>query len=329
MNIDLHSHIIPSNVVHEIRNRGHVFGAELQIRNGQEWVVHKQGYQYPLHPHFYDHDAKVESMNNMDVDFTVMSPAPPLFMYWIEPEVAAKMARMVNQGASEFVQAHKKRFRALATVPMQDPKKAVEELEYASHLPGLCGVEIGTTIEGTSLDDPRYDSFFSACQALNWPIFLHPYYVGDKQGMSSYYWTNLIGNPLDTTMAAAALIFGGVLDRYPNLRVLLAHGGGYLPYQIGRLNHGYKVRSESRTCRHKPMAYLQRFYYDTITFDPKALSFLLDMVGSANVVLGTDYPFDMGEDNPVGMLRSATEDEQTVHQVTCENALNFLGLSLE
>lgn len=324
--IDTHSHIIPNNIIHLIKHQGDRWDAEIQSKDGQPWVIHKQGYQYPLLSQFHDPSKKQSDMAAMGIDFTVLSPAPPLFMYWIDPEDGASIARQVNEGCSEFVQNNPMRFRSLATVPMQKPELAVKELEYAKALPGLCGVEIGTSIEGRTLDDPVFGDFFSLCEELGWPIFLHPYYVGDKKGFSNYYLTNLIGNPLDTTLGAASLIFGGILDRHPKLRILLAHGGGYLPYQIGRLDHGYDVRKESRTCEQKPSAYLPRLFYDSITFNSHSLSFLIQMVGDKQVVLGTDYPFDMGETDPVNMLDTAVASNEVVHhQVSYTNARSLFG----
>lgn len=324
--IDVHSHIIPNNILDLIRDQGHGFDTEIQNRSGQNWVVHKQGYQYPLLREFYDADQKLYDMESMGIDFTVLSPAPPMFMYWIDSNLAATFAREVNEGSSSFVESNPNQFLSFATIPLQDPKAAIKEIEYAFSLPGLCGVEIGTTIEGQTLDDLRFDDFFSLCEQLDWPIFLHPYYVGDKSGLSNYYLTNLIGNPLDTTLAAASLIFGKVLDNHPNLRILLAHGGGYLPYQIGRLDHGYEVRKESSTCAQKPSKYLNQFFYDSVTFEGQSLSYLIQTSGDTQVVLGTDYPFDMGENDPVGLLSTAIQHNDTLmNQITHNNACSFLG----
>lgn len=307
--IDVHSHILPESVVNLIRKEGSKYGASVQMRGSAEWVVHEQGYTYPLFRKFYDAEEKLLDMNDMGIDFSILSPAPPMFMYWINDELSTTFARLVNEGTSRFVSANQQRFRGLATVPLQNPTAAVEVLHEAAQLTGLCGVEIGTTVEGKTLDDESYDTFFTACETLDWPVFLHPYYVGDKTGLSKYYLTNLIGNPLDTAVGAASLIFGGVLDRHPKLRVLLAHGGGYFPYQIGRLDHGYTVREESKTIPQNPSSYLRRFYYDEITFNSKALSFLIQQVGADRVVIGTDYPFDMAESQPLDLLNQVPELE--------------------
>ena len=239
----------------------------------------------------------------------MLSPAPPLFMYWMNHSVASNFVDLVNQGCIEFVQANPDNFLSFATISMQTPSLAIKQLDEAMKHPELIGIEIGASIEGNSLDDPNYYEIFDMCESSDWPIFIHPYYVGNKQGMKNYYMTNLIANPLDTTVAATSLIFGGILDKYPKLKIILAHGGGYLPYQIGRLDKGYKVRKECDTCIRKPSEYLSRFIYDSITFNPNSLEFLIKDVSLDNVVIGTDYPFDMSETAPVELIESVVPNQ--------------------
>jgi aminocarboxymuconate-semialdehyde decarboxylase len=317
--IDAHHHIIPKSIVDLIRKGDSRFQAEIQLREGKEWIVHQQGYAYPLFDKFYDVDAKLSDMRAANLDAVVLSPAPPMFYYWLHPEKAADISRLVNDETAAFVAANKQSFGAMATVPMQDPKLAVRELERVKSQYDISAIEIGTSIEGVNLDDPRFLPFFEAADALDVTLFLHPYYVGDKAGLSRYYFTNLIGNPLDTAIAAGSLIFGGVLDRFPHLKVMLAHGGGYFPYQIGRLNKGYQERKESRTCKEQPSFYLDRFYFDTLTFYPKSLEFLIDLVGDKQVVLGSDYPFDMGTLQPCAIMNECDFTEETKQNVMERN----------
>jgi aminocarboxymuconate-semialdehyde decarboxylase len=317
--IDAHHHIIPKTVVDLVRNGDPRFQAEIQIRDGKEWIVHQQGYAYPLFDKFYDADAKLRDMKTANLDAVVLSPAPPMFYYWLDADKAADISRLVNDGTAEFVAQHKQSFDAMATVPMQDPNLAVKELARVNSEYGISAVEIGTSIEGVNLDDPKFLPFFEAADALGVTLFLHPYYVGDKSGLSRYYFTNLIGNPLDTAIAAGSLIFGGVLDRFTNLKVMLAHGGGYFPYQIGRFNKGYQERKESRTCKEQPSFYLDRFYFDTLTFYPKSLEFLVDLVGNDHVVLGSDYPFDMGTLQPADIVNECDFSQETKQNVLERN----------
>jgi aminocarboxymuconate-semialdehyde decarboxylase len=319
MAIDVHHHIIPESVVNLIRNGDTRFQAEIQMRDQQEWIVHKQGYAYPLLDKFYDAAAKRQDMSAANLDFVVLSPAPPMFYYWLHPDSAIGISRLVNDGVAEFVAENRQSFQAMATVPMQDPVLAIKELERVKDLYDIRAVEIGTSIEGVNLDDPKFLPFFEAAESFGVTIFLHPYYVGDKSGLSRYYFTNLIGNPLDTAIAAGSLIFGGIFDRFPDLKVLLAHGGGYFPYQIGRLNKGYQERKESRTCKEQPSFYLDRFYYDTLTFYPKSLEFLVQLVGDQHVLLGSDYPFDMGTMQPGHIIDECDFTNETKQKILGKN----------
>ncbi|MBT2686028.1 amidohydrolase family protein [Bacillus sp. ISL-37] len=302
MIIDAHHHIIPRAAVEEIRKGNSRFEAEIQVKDGQEWIVHRQGYAYPLFDKFYDNEAKLQDMKEANLDAVVLSPAPPMFYYWQEGNTAADIARLVNDGTAEMMSQNSRIYKGMATVPMQHPSLAIKELERVKSNYGIRAVEIGTSIEGVNLDDPKFLPFFEAADAMGFTLFLHPYYVGDKSGLARYYFTNLIGNPLDTAIAAGSLIFGGILDRFKSLRVLLAHGGGYFPYQIGRFDKGYQERKESRTCEELPSSYLNRFYYDTLTFDSRTLEFLVNLVGKDQVVLGSDYPFDMGTLKPCDIV---------------------------
>ena len=187
---------------------------------------------------------------------------------------------------------------------MQECKSAVSELEYVMSKPGFVGVEIGGSIEGTPLADPCYLPFFEAAEALNALIFIHPYYVGPRPGMERQYLTNLLGNPLETSIAISLLILEGVFEKYPRLKLVAAHGGGYLPYGIGRIDHGYRVRKEvGQGISAKPSTYLaNNIYCDCITHDPEALVYLKNKMGISKIFLGSDYAFDMGLDDPVGFI---------------------------
>lgn len=186
---------------------------------------------------------------------------------------------------------------------MQHPELAVAELERAVKTHGFRAVEIGTTIEGVQLADPRFRPFLRKARDLGVLVFIHPYYVGAKAGLEAYYLTNLVGNPVDTTVSLANLLFSGALDELAGLKMLVAHGGGYLPYQIGRLVHGQKVRAEPKALTtSSPRDLLRTLYFDTILFDPQALRHLVDVVGADHVVLGTDAPFDMGDETPLESL---------------------------
>jgi len=301
--VDLHSHVIPRRMLDAIRQSPSVWGARVEPHGEAERVVHAQGYAYPLAAEFFEPTAKIRSMDRRGLDVSVVSPAPPTFFYWAEAEVALAAARLINDGIAEMVAAHPTRLRGMATLPLQHPEMAIAELDRAVRELGFRAVEIGTSVEGAALAERRFRPVLRRCRELDVLVFAHPYYVGAKSGMESYYLTNLIGNPWDTTVMAANLMFSGALDELDGIKIALAHGGGFLPYQIGRLEHGYEVRPEARaSLRTRPIDLLRRFHYDSMLFNPRALRYLIDLVGSDRVALGTDSPFDMGEDDPVARI---------------------------
>ena len=265
--------------------------------------MHDQGYAYPLFDEFTDHEAKLRAMDRKGIEISVLSPPPPLFYYWTDAETGARTAQLVNDGIAGLVAENPQRFRGMATVPMQDTRAAVEELERVVAIHGFRAVEVGTSIEGRQLADEEFRPFLERASELGVLVLAHPYYVGAKQGLENYYLTNLLGNPYDSTVMIANLMFSGLLDQLPDLKICVAHGGGFAPYQIGRLEHGYRMRPETRKlAKTPPERLLRRLFFDTITFSPLALRYLMDLVGAERVVLGTDAPFDMGDEEPLGTV---------------------------
>jgi len=320
--VDLHSHVIPPAFIADI---GKV-AARVETRAGAPWIVHEQGYAYPMLPEFSDVGAKLAAMDRKGIGVSVLSPAPPTFTYWAERDLAGAVTRAVNDGVAAMIAARPDRLRGIGILPMQHPEDAVAELERIVAEHGFRGVEIGTSIEGARLSEPRFRPVLRRAAALGVFVFAHPYYIGNKSGFEDYYLTNLIGNPLETAMMVADLMFSGTLDELPELKLVLAHGGGFAPYQIGRLVHGHAVRSETRanTAR-SPLELLRRLYFDTIVFEPQALRFLVDLVGADHVALGTDAPFDMGDETPLDTLAAADLGAARQQQVAARTALALLG----
>jgi aminocarboxymuconate-semialdehyde decarboxylase len=226
---------------------------------------------------------------------------PPM-VYWADGALGLRLAKLVNNAMAEAARLHPDRFVALATLPLQDPQAASRELERAVTELTCRGIYLGTNVRGKELIDESFVPVFERIHALNIPIFLHPLNVIGAQRLTSYYLHNLLGNPFDTAVAAANLIFSGFLDRFPKLQVCLPHAGGALPYLIGRLNHGWKVRDECRKLKKPPSSYLRRFTYDTISHAPESLRYLINLVGADRVMLGSDYCFDMGYERPVNVV---------------------------
>jgi aminocarboxymuconate-semialdehyde decarboxylase len=227
---------------------------------------------------------------------------------------------------SVLVGARPARLRGMATVPMQHPDAAVAELERVVRNFGFKAVEIGTSIEGAQLAEERFRPLLRRASELNVFVFAHPYYVGAKAGLENYYLTNLIGYPLDTTVMLANLMFSGRLDELPDLKIVLAHGGGFIPYQIGRLVHGHSVRREANgISKSSPKDLLKRIYFDSLVFEPQALRYLIDLVGADHVCIGTDAPFDMADDNPKATIDAVPGMTPLQRQcVCCGTALKLL-----
>jgi aminocarboxymuconate-semialdehyde decarboxylase len=250
-------------------------------------------------------DTRLADMDRMGIDIQAISPSPNQTYYWAPPDAGLEIARDVNDRLAEIVASHPDRFVALGTIPLQDSQLAVRELDRCVNELGMRGVEINPNVDGTELTDARLglEKFFARAEALGIVIFMHP--IGYPQGerLVDHYFNNVIGNPLDTTVAASHLIFDGVMDRHPKLKLVLPHGGGYLAHYWARMDHAHRARPDCRTViRKAPSSYLKKMYFDTITFDPRMLRQMLDVYGAEHVVLGTDYPYDMADMDPVGSI---------------------------
>ena len=327
MTTDVHTHFIPPEFIDDARRGRALDGIALERRDGVDWLAHPQGYRYPVSPEFSDIEAKLRHMDAVGIDVSVLSLAPTLFFYWLEAAVAADFCRRANDSLARFVAQSEGRLHGMAVVPLQDPAAAAAELWRAVVTLGLRGALIGTTVGDVPLDDERFAPFFAAAAKMRVPVMLHPYYVGLRPHFVDYYMVNLIGNPLETCMAATRLILSGFLDRHPTLTVVLVHAGGLMPYQIGRLDHGFRVRTEtSARISSPPSTYLRRFWYDTITHASTPLKCLIDLVGADRVVVGTDIPFDMADVRFADCLNALDLDPQALEAITTTNAAQLFSL---
>ena len=276
-------------------------------------------------------EVRLKDMDRMGIDIQAVSPAPQQTYYWTEPGEGAQLARQVNERIAEIVAQWPDRFVGLGTVPLQDPDLAVSELNYCVKKLGLRGVEINPSVNGMDLSDGRLalEKFFAKVQELDVILFMHP--IGFTQGerLLDHYFNNVIGNPLETTVAASHLIFDGVMERHPKLKVVLPHGGGYLAHYWARMDHGWKARPDCRTViKQKPSSYLEKFYFDTITFDRGMLEQEVARFGADHVLLGTDYPYDMGVDDPVGFIDGAKKlSKKDKEQIMGGNAAKLLKIA--
>jgi len=305
LGIDVHAHFFPETFIRVVEEAGASFDAGVDRSNPKGPVLVVGGSRTAvLEARYWDLDLRIRSMNRQGVAVQALSLTAPM-VYWADGATASRLSAAFNDAASAAHVAHPDRFVACAMLPMQDQVRALAELERAAKLPGMKGVYMGTNIGGRELSDPAFFSIFERAAALHLPVLLHPLRVVGAERLAPFYLGNFLGNPFDTAIAAAHLVFGGVLDRLPKLEVCLPHAGGALPYLHGRLRHGQRMRPETKGRAKKPFsAYLRRFSYDIISHDAGALRYLVDTVGADRVMLGTDFCFDMGYERPLSIIQA-------------------------
>jgi aminocarboxymuconate-semialdehyde decarboxylase len=297
--IDIHAHYFPQAYFDLFNTEGQRYNAEFRITEQGFFFKTPVESSGPLSAKFIDLKQRLSDMDAQGVTVQALSLTGPM-VYWADGEFSHKLAMTWNDGAIAAHQAHPDRFVVLATLPMLDPDRAVDELNRVSKLPGVRGVYMGTNIEGRDLDDPLFEPIFARIEALGLPVFLHPLPPGlGSKRLQPYSLTNLVAFPLDTTVAASHLIFGGVMDRHPNLVVVLPHAGGALLNLVGRLDHGWDVIPAAKHSTQAPSAYLHRFLYDTIAHSKPLMEYIISQVGVDRIMLGSDYCFPVGYDRPV------------------------------
>src|SRR6516225_89513 len=274
------------------------------------------------------YDARLAEMDAMGLDMQLIMPPPNQCTYAVPLDIAVKVARLVNEGLAQYVAKKPDRFIALGTVPLADGAEAATELERCMRSLGMKGVEILTNVTGHELSEPQYAPFWKKAEELGALVVIHPNGFTEGKRLTRFYFNNVIGNPLETTIALHYLIFDGVLERHPSLKIIAVHGGGYLGSYTGRIDHAWGARSDSHgALPQPPTTYLKRIYVDTVVFTPHQLRALVEVFGPDRLLLGTDYPYDMAEYDPLGHI-AAVEDFNvaTVAALAGGNAKKLLGL---
>ncbi|MEK9722476.1 MAG: amidohydrolase family protein [Rhodospirillaceae bacterium] len=281
-----------------------------------------------IKPKMANIDVRLADMDAMGVDVQAISVPPFQYYYWADAEVGRAAARDMNDEMAEICAAHPDRFVALATIPMQNPEMAVAEMERAVNELGMRGVEISTNDNGMELSDPSLEAVFAKAQEMDIVVFIHPEGFTQPNRMTQHYLINLVGHPLESTLAISALIFDGVMERMPGLKICVAHGGGFLGAYPARMDHAYHAREDVRHGLPKPPGeYLKQFYFDSMVFAPDQLGFLVEKYGADHILLGTDYPLDMGESDPLGLIGGVTGlDDAARAAIAGGNAAKLLKL---
>ncbi len=304
--IDIHAHVIGEETMRLMQQEAPKVAPRITPIDGESAVFEVAGTPYRPFPRGgFDLERRFKDMAAAEVDMQAVSVCPQTFLYDQDASLTDALARIQNEQIAKLAKQHPDRFMGLATLAMQAPERAAEELRRAVRTLGLAGAMIGSNVAGRNLDDPALEPVWAAAAEVDAFMLIHPVKVAGADRLRAYYLTNLIGNPLDTTIAAACLAFAGVLERYPSLKICLSHGGGFTPYQAGRFAHGWHVRGEPKaSLAVSPEASLRRFYYDTILHAAPQLEFLIGWAGPSHVLLGSDYPFDMGTAECVRQVRA-------------------------
>ena len=327
--IDIHAHYFPESFLKLIGENAAPYGIEWKMVEGkgpQFRIGHLM--TGPVGARFMDLDTRLAAMDGQHLEAHAMSLSQPM-VYWAKADLAQELCEVYNDALAQAHQAHPQRLFGLATLPMHLPGLALREIERAAKLPGIRGFYIATHVNEKELSDGSFLPVYEAIEASGLPLFLHPVHVLAPERLTAHYLTNLLGNPFESGIAAAHLIFGGVLDRFPRLTVVLPHAGGAFPWLVWRLHRGWEVRADLKHIRQGPAEYLRRFYYDTVGYSDHVTDFLARVVGTDRILMGSDYCFPIAYEQPVEIVDcNKSLDEAAKQAIVAGNARRLLGLPM-
>jgi aminocarboxymuconate-semialdehyde decarboxylase len=326
--VDIHTHILPQDIPDFGRRFG--YGGFIHLdhhKPGCARMMKDDRFFREVEANLWDPKARLSECDRHHVHVQVLSTVPVMFSYWAKPKDTLNMAMFLNDHIAGIVDQFPKRFIGLGTLPMQDIELSIRELERCKRI-GLRGVQIGTHVEGLNLGEPRLFPLFQACEELGMAVFVHPWDMLGKERTEKYWSPWLVAMPVETTLAITSMIFSGLFQKLPKLRVAFAHGGGSFPGTIGRIQHGFDVRPDLCAVDNAvpPREHLGKFWLDSLVHDPAMLQHIVNLCGADKVALGTDYPFPLGELEPGQLVRSMPWDDRQKEQVLSGAALQWLDL---
>ncbi|MEO8210074.1 MAG: amidohydrolase family protein [bacterium] len=330
MKIDIHTHILPENWPDLKAKYG--YGGFVKLDHYKPCCAKMMidGKEFrEIQDNCWDPQVRIKDCNHTAVDMQVLSTVPVMFSYWAKAEDTSDLSKFLNDHIASVINDYPGKFTGLGTLPMQSPELAVKELERCMKDLKLSGIEIGSHINEWNLDNKNLFPIFEAAEELGAAIFVHPWDMMGKEKMPKYWLPWLVGMPAETSLAICSMIFGGVFEKFKKLKVCFSHGGGSFPFTIGRIEHGFNVRPDLVAVDNKinPREYLGKFYLDSLVHDEMALKYLVDLVGDEKIVLGSDYPFPLGEHHPGKLIESVSGlNDESKEKLLWKNASEFLGL---
>jgi len=330
LKIDIHTHILPETWPDLERKFGYSGWISLEQHTKNSAKMMKNGKCFRvIECNCWDPLTRIEECSETNVDVQVLSTVPAMFNYWAKPADTLFVSKLINDHIAMVVDEYPKNFLGLGTLPMQDEKIAIKELERCIKDLGLVGIQIGSNVNGVNLNEKSIFSILEAARDLDASIFIHPWDIMGRDEMEKYWLPWLVGMPAETSRAICSMIFGGVFEQLPDLRVAFAHGGGSFPATIGRIQHGFDVRPDLCAVDSdiSPLNHLGKFWVDSLVHDIDMLDYLIDKVGDTKIILGSDYPFPLGEESPGMMIENSDLRTSTKNNILFKNAMDWLGLS--